>query len=1296
MEIRLLLSATNSPGIAPDYSTHLVLLGEAAAPLAAQNTTDRDLQHAAFLSQLDELFDESIVVRFNYTNALNGLALHLTAEQARQISELPNVAMVLQDASSRLQQNTALLTGASGVWDGSALNPGTVGTRGEGVLIGIIDSGIDFDNASFAEVGPNDGYVHINPFGDGVFRGVGDPNSPNFDPSLPLNNKVVGAWDYTSDAINASDDADHGTSVAGIAVGNYVTVPVPNSGVTTEISGVAPHANIIAYDVCTTIDDCSNSAIMAAVDQAIADGVDAINLSIGGGTEDPWDGVMASALLNAHAAGIFVAVSAGNEGPDQGTLTAPADAPWVTAVASVGISDEPTNTIRVTGENVPAHIASIIATAGEDVTIAADVGPAKVIHAADVSPGDALGTLPYPTDTFAGRIAMIDRGESLFATKVQNAYNAGAIAVIVINNVAGPNVVMADVANVPIPAVLISQESGTTLRTWLRQNPNALVRLNADVIQELTVVSSFSSRGENTQADTLAPAIAAPGAATLIVAPVASDGADSWRYFSGTSAAAPHLTGAAALLIALHPEWSPAEIQSALQTTAVSRDGIVEDFSLSPTDPFAVGSGLVNVSQAAKAGFVLNETSAKFAAADPSIGGNSGELNLASFVRSEVTNATSWTRSITSTQTETVVWTPSFVSDAGLRLALGTSAITLQPGGTSSFTLSANIDSLSVDWLFGELILSPDRDLPVARLPIAVAPTATPGVTIKRSGSGTDVSESGAFDTYEISLNTKPVSPVTIRVNAPAGIDVSSDGATFVSALNLAFTSQDTQTVTVRAIDDSIAEGQRTLTISHAVAGTGPGYSAATVIADVDVSVFDNDVRQPLQAPELFLPIVADNLALPTFQWTNVAGAASYEIYVSNTTTQQNPLFRVPGLTRLEFSPPSELGFGLHRVWVRAVDGDGFPSPWSQPVTHVVGTTLLRPQLPTFNPRPTFRWTELPGVSQYEFYLRAADGTVLNPKGLTGGSYTPESDLQQGSYSWWVRPYTADGRPGGWTARAETYIGGRPTVLTPSASTASSNAAPEFSWTPVEGAETYEVFLKRTDIPQHILRTSAISATTFPPPILRPGSYVLWVRAKAQGGENGPWSSRQLFIVSAAASAVTATPLEERLISLSPSLTLTWQASDADVTFDVYLFDGRAAIQQAGLTDSSWQTPPLTAGQWQWWVRAVDSAGTAGSWSTGGTIDTSGRAIGYPPTFAGSATPTFRWTSVAGADRYVVQLNNLTTGAAQVIRENDLTTTEFTSPVNLPTGTFRFWVRAISNSNPAAGFWSIPIDFVVT
>ena len=79
MEIRLLLSATNSPGIAPDYSTHLVLLGEAAAPLAAQNTTDRNLQHAAFLSQLDELFDESIVVRFNYTNALNGLALHLTA-----------------------------------------------------------------------------------------------------------------------------------------------------------------------------------------------------------------------------------------------------------------------------------------------------------------------------------------------------------------------------------------------------------------------------------------------------------------------------------------------------------------------------------------------------------------------------------------------------------------------------------------------------------------------------------------------------------------------------------------------------------------------------------------------------------------------------------------------------------------------------------------------------------------------------------------------------------------------------------------------------------------------------------------------------------------------------------------------------------------------------------------------------------------------------------------------------------------------------------------------------------------
>ncbi|MEO2016523.1 MAG: S8 family serine peptidase [Fuerstiella sp.] len=1389
LEVRMLLSATTSAisdtfaAVDAEYATHLILFDDPDAAVTPADPAQLAEQHSVFVAQLERIFAHSIDVQFDYTNVFNGLALSLTDLQARQIADMPTVAMVLADASSELQGNSAELTGAPGVWNGSATG-GAGGTFGESVLIGIIDSGIDFDNASFAEVGPNDGYVHVNPFGDGVYIGVGDPSDPNYDPSLPFNNKIVGAWNFTSDAINSSGDADHGASVAGIAAGNSVTVDVPSTNQTTQISGVAPHANIISYDVCTTLDDCSNSAMMAAVDQAIADGVDVINLSIGGSTEAPWDAVMSKALLNAHAAGIFVAVSAGNGGPGAATLNSPADAPWVTAVASVGIDDAATNSISVVGANVPENIARIAATPGANITITETISANSVMHAADVSPGDPLGSSAYPTNTFANSIALIDRGDSLFQTKVQNAYDAGAIGVIVINNVAGPSVTMAGVDVVPITSVLISQEDGTALRAWLRENPTATVQLNAEQTQHLTVVSGFSSRGENLQADTLAPVIAAPGADNLILAPVATSGNDSWQYFSGTSAAAPHIAGAAALLIALHPDWSPSEIQSALQTTAVSSSEIARDLSLADADPFDVGSGLVEVSHAAQAGFVLDETTDNFITAEPSRGGDPGELNLAGFVDGNVNASTSWTRSLTSTQASTVVWTPSFVADDGLTLNLNVASITIGAFATTGFTLTASVAASIQGWLFGELTLTPNADLPIARFPVAVEPTPTAGVTVTPSGSGTDVSETGAVDTYEISLDTAPSLAVTVQVQAPPDIEISNDGTTFSATLALTFLNQNPQTITVRATDDAVAEGWRTATVTHSVTAAGAEYATNTNIADLTVRVFDDDVGQngQLTAPMLIGPFGLTSNQRPTFEWTGVQGAqsyeiwvnpagqaqvpvvntivagttftpdvdlgigryqywvrtifgdgvasswvpalfqisrptvidtlppianntspliswapvpgaASYEIYISNVTTGQNRLYNEHSLTATSYTPPSALGFGLHRIWVRAFAADGFAAAWSQSVEHYVGSTLLGPVTPVFDNRPTFRWTEPAGAATHQFYLRAPNGSVTNLSGLTTGTYTPGENLQEGNYSWWVRPFTGDGRAGLWSERGETWIGGRPTVLAPLATV--TDAAPAFTWTSVDGAGSYEVFLNRTDVAAHILRTSDIPTATFEPPILEAGEYVLWVRAKDASGNYGPWSASYTFSVTAAASGVTATPMQTQLISLSPTPILSWQASAAAVSYDVYLFNGLRVIEQTGLAATFWQTPDLGAEEWQWWVRSVDAAGIAGTWSDAATIDTSGRAIGLSPLTTASSTPTFLWTAVFGADRYILQVDNLTTGTAQVIRDGALSTAHYTPNTALAAGSYRFWVKALSNTNPIAGFWSIGIDFTI-
>ena len=1391
LETRILLSVTTSETLVTfayadsEYATHLVLFDESESELLSTDPALVAERYSAFVAELEREFEESIDVKFEYTNALNGVALLLTDRQAQQISEMPTISIVLADASSELQGNSAEFTGAPGVWNGSAIGGGP-GTFGEGVLIGIIDSGMDFDNASFAEVGPNDGYVHVNPFGDGVYLGVGDPSHPDYNASLPFNDKIVGAWNYTSDAIDSSGDADHGASVAGIAAGNFITVGVPGTKQTTDISGVAPHANLISYDVCTTLNDCSNSAILAAVDQAIADGVDVINLSIGGSTEAPWDAVMASALLNAHAAGIFVAVSAGNEGPGAATLSSPADAPWVTSVASVGIDDVSGTFVSVVGTNVPENLARIAATPGENVTISETVSSDFVIHAADVSPGDPLGSSAYPPGVFAGSIALIDRGVSLFETKVRNAWDAGAKAVVIINNVPGSGVTMAGVDGVPIPSVLVSQEDGTSLRTWLRENPAATIQINAERTADVTVTSGFSSRGRNLQADTLAPVIAAPGGSELVLAPVATSGDDSWQYFSGTSAAAPHIAGAAALLIALHPDWTPAAIQSALQTTATSSSEVAKDASLADADPFDVGSGLANVSLAATAGLVLDETTDNFDAADPSRGGNPAELNLASFVDSNVDSSTSWTRSLTSTQPSTIAWTPSFVADGGLTLSLSDALISIGAGATTDFTLTADVDTANKQWLFGELTLTPNADLPVARFPVAVRPTPLVGVSIIQSGSGTDVSESGAADTYEIGLDTSPSRAVTVQVNAPADVQVSNNGTDFGSLLVLTFMNKTRQTITVRAADDDRAEGWRTATITHSVTSSAAGddYSIDTIIDDLTVRVFDNDVGQngQLTAPELAgpsglissprpvfewtsvggahayeiwvtpaghadapvldtivpdttytpdidlvigryqywvrtvygggvtsswvassfhisLPAVIDplpffaSITTPTIRWSSVAGAVSYEIHISNVTTRQHRLFDEQSLTESSYTPPVALNFGLHRIWVRAFSADGFASAWSSAVEYYIGSTLLAPVAPTFERRPAFTWTEPAGAAGYQLFVRTPGGGVVNQSGLTSGTFTSGEDLQEGSYLWWVRPFTDDGRAGLWSERGETYIGGRPTALAPVANL--TDASPAFTWSGVEGAESYEVFLNRTDVAAHILRTSDIPAATFEPPILPAGEYVWWVRARDASGNFGRWSASSTFRVTPAASDVTATPAQSQLISLSPKPTLSWQGAAGAVSYDVYLFNGTRAVEQTGLTATSWQTPDLGGEVWRWWVRSIDEGGNAGSWSDAATIDTSGRAVGRSPSATTGTTPVFNWTEVLAADRYILQIDNLTTDTSQVIREDFLVSASYTPAGPLAAGQYRFWVKALSDTNPNAGFWSFGVDFTV-
>ena len=332
-----------------------------------------DAQRSARLAQAAQVLGRTLQPRYTYTHAMNGMAVDLTAAEAARLSRLPGVRTVSPDFTRFLQSDRGpQWIKADQVWSGAAT--GTA-NRGEGVIVGVIDSGINRAHSAFSGSGIT------NPLGG--FRGY-CATTP-----AACNAKLVGLWDFTTSANgNTTDpvDADgHGTHIASTAVGN----PFVRSSVT--YSGVAPRANLIMYKACPgTV--CEGSALVASINQAVADGVDVINYSIGGPPVDPWLAIGGAinddseAFLAAREAGIVVAAAAGDEGPTSGTHATPANSPWVIGVAAAthdrgGAGDRldgfsgrgPVVPLGVTKPDLTAPGVSIIAagrTAGDAVSVA--------------------------------------------------------------------------------------------------------------------------------------------------------------------------------------------------------------------------------------------------------------------------------------------------------------------------------------------------------------------------------------------------------------------------------------------------------------------------------------------------------------------------------------------------------------------------------------------------------------------------------------------------------------------------------------------------------------------------------------------------------------------------------------------------------------------------------------------------------------------------------------------------------------------------------------------------------------
>ena len=788
--------APEVPVVESTTGSYVVVM--AGDPLAASipqddlDTPAADAAAAALVDSHDAVLEEAGISSAeriqSFTAAANGFAATLSFEQAQRLAANPKVAMVLPD---ELQQPT---TDASGEYLGLAVRGGAwdTGLTGEGVIVGVIDSGIWPEHPSFADDGT---FPPAPPLAQQLEDGTpssscdfgNTAHNPN-DAPFTCNNKLIGARQMllTYRAVigadpdefdSARDDDGHGTHTASTAAGNAEVEAELFGEEYGEISGIAPRAQVIAYKGLGNLGGFS-SDLAAAIDQAVVDGVDVINYSVGGGPG--LLGLDTLAFLFAEAAGVFIATSAGNSGDQPFTIGGPADLPWVTTVAAstqerffrgtitLSDGDEPQRPHRGGFGAMLRWILewrqwhrSIDVEYGASITPGTD-GSIDLIDAADAAlPGQSdsdlclAGTLDPAKVT--GKVVLCRRGGNGRVAKSETVYLAGGAGMILYNNSDSDNLFT---DSFWVPTVHIDFTEGSAIKAYIAEQDDPQARIhNTGKVTKIDYdpsITIFSSRGPNPSSqDIIKPDITAPGLQILAGgSPFPDPGAvpgELFQAIAGTSMSSPHVAGLFALLKQAHPDWSPAMAKSALMTTA--NPDVRDNDRVSLADPFDTGSGHVRPGRVARANSMFNPgvvydaniidyasflcaEAAFFCDAVPPVPAK--DLNYPSISMSQVAGAETVQRTITSVADRPLTWTATTQAPAGYAVTVEPASVTLAPGESATFTVTvANTGTGAVgEWSFGSLTWTA-RGGYAARSPIAVQGTLF-GAPAEVIGSGPD------------------------------------------------------------------------------------------------------------------------------------------------------------------------------------------------------------------------------------------------------------------------------------------------------------------------------------------------------------------------------------------------------------------------------------------------------------------------------------------------------------------------------------------------------------------------------
>jgi hypothetical protein len=480
------------------------------------------------------------------------------------------------------------------------------GAKGDGIKIGIVDDGVDSTNP------------FLNPVGYSYPAGFPKGGRKWTTPKVIVARAFPGPNSGRPGRLAIDREASfHATHVAGIAAGDSGTCSPGGRDhpPTCGLSGVAPRAwigNYRVFNVPTPIGHVANTPeIAAAFEFAVRDGMDIINFSGGGAETEPANDAMIDVIRNVTAAGVVPVISAGND-RDQfgmGTVGSPGSAPEAITVAAVSNTHVFTPTLSVRTAGAPDDLRSI-ALAGAGGTRFPGLFAFAAHRLVDV--GALTGTNGTPVDrrlcgadddtnnplssqlrpgSLNGDIALASRGHCTFISKAVRAASAGATGLVLVDNrPGGPDAIPIEL---PLPAGMISDLDGARLRAYLGTTGGAADVTAGNAVERVEsgrsgVITSFSSGGPTAFAHLLKPDVSAPGGQILSSTLPEFSGGSPFAVFDGTSMAAPHVTGAVALLLQLHRGWSPQQVKSALVSSAGAAWG---DTARTQEAPVTLGGG---------------------------------------------------------------------------------------------------------------------------------------------------------------------------------------------------------------------------------------------------------------------------------------------------------------------------------------------------------------------------------------------------------------------------------------------------------------------------------------------------------------------------------------------------------------------------------------------------------------------------------------------------------------------------------------------------------------------------------